>query len=44
MHYHVINKDRRWLTGQKQKRKAKMFQGSFQYKTKYNTIWFSQEN
>ena len=25
-------------------RKAKKFMGSFQYKTKYNTIWFSQEN
>ena len=25
-------------------RKAKKFKGSFQYKTKYNTIWFSQEN
>ena len=25
-------------------RKAKKFKGSFQYKTKNNTIWFSQEN
>ena len=24
--------------------KAKKFKGSFQYKTKYNTTWFSQEN
>ena len=24
--------------------KTKKFEGFFQYKTKYNTIWFSQEN
>ena len=39
--YHIINKDGRLAT---ETNKGKKFKGSFQYKAKYNTTWFSQES
>ena len=40
MCYYIITK----VADSKRDQQGKKFKGSFQYKTKYNTTWFSQES